>query len=167
MKYMLSALMLLFVLASVQDSFSEVTNKQMSAQVFEGEVIVNAPAEKVWAVLTNLEQFAGFMGFQWQSGNKTVSKVGDTARMKVWSDNATYFLTYADPNKELRLALEPDNASYICQKRWILTPQGDKTKVQLIDIYTESSPQSEESINSQIEGWNGHLAKLKEMAEGS
>jgi len=58
------------------------------------------------------------------------------------------------------------DASYICQKRWILTPEGDKTKVQLIDIYTESSQQSEESINSQIEGWNGHLAKLKEMAEG-
>jgi len=74
-------------------------------------------------------------------------------------------LTYAEPNKELRLALEPDNASYICQKRWILTPEGDQTKVQLIDIYTESSQQSKESINSQIEGWNGHLAKLKEMAE--
>jgi uncharacterized protein YndB with AHSA1/START domain len=165
MKYMLLALMLLFVLASVQDSFSEVTNKQISAQVFEGEVIVDAPPAKVWAVLTNLEQFTGFMGFEWQSGNKAISKVGDTARMKVWSDNTTYFLTYAEPNKELRLALEPDNASYICQKRWILTPEGDKTKVQLIDIYTESSPQSEESINSQIEGWNGHLAKLKEMAE--
>jgi len=166
MKYLLSALLILFVLLCVQDSFSEVTNKQMSAQVFEGEVIINAPPEKVWAVLTNLEQFAEFMDFEWQSGNKTVSKVGDTARMKVWSDNTTYFLTYAEPNKELRLALEPDNASYICQKRWILTPEGDKTKVQLIDIYTESSQQSEESINSQIEGWNGHLAKLKEMAEG-
>jgi len=106
----------------------------MSAQVFEGEVIINAPPEKVWAVLTNLEQFAGFMGFQWLSGSKTVSKVGDTARMKVWSDDTTYFLTYAEPNKELRLALEPDNASYICQKRWILTPEGDKMKVQLIDI---------------------------------
>ncbi len=85
--------------------------------------------------------------------------------MKVWSDDTTYFLTYAEPNKELRLALEPDNASYICQKRWILTPEGDKTKVQLIDIYTESAPQDEASIKSQIEGWNGHLAKLKEMAE--
>lgn len=165
MKYILSALLILSVLVSFQDSFAEVTNKQISAQVFEGEVLVNAPPEKVWAVLTNLEQFTGFMGFEWQSGNKTVSKVGDTARMKVWSDETTYFLTYADPNKELRLALEPDNASYFCQKRWILTLQGDKIKVQLIDIYTESSPQSEESINSQIEGWNGHLAKLKEMAE--
>jgi len=165
MKYVLSILLILFLVVSVQDSFSEVTNKQMSAQVFERQVIVNAPPEKIWAVLTNLEQFTGFMGFEWQSGNKTVSKVGDTARMKVWSDNTTYFLTYADPNKELRLALEPDNASYICQKRWILIPEGDKTKVQLIDIYTESGQQSEESINSQIEGWNGHLAKLMEMAE--
>ena len=165
MKYVLSILLILFLVVSVQDSFSEVTNKQMSAQVFERQVIVNAPPEKIWAVLTNLEQFTGFMGFEWQSGNKTVSKVGDTARMKVWSDNTTYFLTYADPNKELRLALEPDNASYICQKRWILIPEGEKTKVQLIDIYTESGQQSEESINSQIEGWNGHLAKLMEMAE--
>jgi uncharacterized protein YndB with AHSA1/START domain len=93
MKYILSALLILFVLVSVQDSFSEVTNKQMSAQVFEGEVLINAPPEKVWAVLTNLEQFTSFMGFEWQSGNKTVSKVGDTVRMKVWSDDTTYFLT--------------------------------------------------------------------------
>ena len=165
MKYMLSALLILFVLVSVQDSFSEVTNKQMSAQVFEGEILVDASPEKVWAVLTNLEQFTSLMGFEWQSGNKTVSKVGDTARMKVWSDDTTYFLTYAEPKKELRLALEPDNASYICQKRWILTPEGDQTKVQLIDIYTESAPQDEASIKAQVEGWNGHLAKLKEMAE--
>jgi hypothetical protein len=46
MKYLLSALLILFVLLCVQDSFSEVTNKQMSAQVFEGEVIINAPPEK-------------------------------------------------------------------------------------------------------------------------
>ena len=102
MKYLLSAVLILFVLISFQDSYSEVTNKQMSAQVFEGEVLVDAPPEKVRAVLTNLEQFTSFMGFEWQSGNKTVSNVGDTVRMKVWSDDTTYFLTYAEPKQRIK-----------------------------------------------------------------
>ena len=72
------------------------------------------------------------------SGKEKVGAVGDTARIKVWSDKTTYLLTYLDTNKELRFALEPDNASYICQKKWLLEPSGNKTILKLIDVYTEN-----------------------------
>lgn len=76
-------------------------------------------------------------------------------------------LTYADVNNELRFALEPDNASYICQKRWLLESNGKKTKLTLIDIYTESGKQSQESLDKQVADWEKKLAKLKELAEAS
>lgn len=164
MKKVFTVIALLLVTTAV--SFSQVTNTQMSAQVFEGEIVVDAPAEKVWNVLTDLKQFSEVMGFKWQSGKEKVSQVGDTARMQVWSDDTTYFLTYVEPGKELRLALEPDNASYICQKKWILVPEGEnKTKVILYDIYTESDKQSAEALQQQVDGWVEHLEKLKAMAE--
>ena len=92
--------------------------------------------------------------------------VGDTARMEVWSDPCTYLLTYVKPHQELRLALEPDNASYICQKRWLLSPaEGGGTQLHLIDRYTESGSQSAESLKSQVEAWENHLAQIKAAVE--
>jgi len=96
-----------------------------------------------------------------------VETVGDTARIKVWADETTYILTYLDTNKELQFALEPDNASYICQKKWLLEPSGNKTILKLIYVYTESGKQSQESLNQQSAEWEKKLAKLKALAEAS
>ena len=167
MRNMMSVLtgVLLTVALTARDSHGAVKNYPLGGQVFEGEVVVNAPPEKVWSVLTNLEQFCGFMDFQFLSGNRQVAVIGDSARMKVWGDQCTYLVTYAEAGRELRLALEPDNASYICQKRWVLSPEGETTRVRLIDRYSESAEQSEESLKAQVKGWERHLAGLREMAE--
>ena len=142
-----------------------VKNYPLAGQVFEGEIVIDAPPEKIWATLTNLKDFCAIMDFEFQSGKEQVAATGDTARMKVWSDACTYLVTYVATNKELRLAVEPDNASYICQKRWLLTPEGKSTRVRLIDRYTESGEQSAESLRQQVEAWKGSLAHLKAMAE--
>ncbi len=128
----------LFSLATIGTAYSAVENSPIGGQVFKGQVEINASADKVWALLTDLKTFTPAIGFEFLSGKQKVDAVGDTARIKVWSDNTTYLLTYIDPNKELRFALEPDNASYICQKRWLLDSNGKKTILKLIDIYTES-----------------------------
>lgn len=154
-------------LVTIGTSYSAVQNSTIGGQVFKGSVEINASAEKVWAVLTDLKTFTPAIGFEFLSGKEKVDAVGDTARIKVWSDNTTYLLTYADVNNELRFALEPDNASYICQKRWLLESNGKKTKLTLIDIYTESGKQSQESLDKQVADWEKKLAKLKELAEAS
>lgn len=154
-------------LVTIGTSYSAVQNSAIGGQVFKGSVEINASAEKVWAVLTDLQTFTPAIGFEFLSGKEKVDAVGDTARIKVWSDNTTYLLTYADVNNELRFALEPDNASYICQKRWLLESNGKKTKLTLIDIYTESGKQSQESLDKQVADWEKKLAKLKELAEAS
>ncbi len=148
-------------------SHSAVQNTSIGGQVFRGSIEINTSAEKVWAVLTDLKTFTPAIGFEFLSGKEKVGTVGDTARIKVWSDKTTYLLTYVDVNNELRFALEPDNASYICQKRWILESNGKKTKLTLIDIYTESGKQSQESLDKQVADWEKKLAKLKALAEAS
>ncbi|NIT14792.1 MAG: hypothetical protein GTN99_11320, partial [Candidatus Dadabacteria bacterium] len=95
----------LISLASISASNSAVLNSQIGGQVFKGSVEINAPADKVWAVLTDLKPFMQTLGFEFLSGKEKVGAVGDTARIKVWSDNTTYLLTYADVNNELRFAL--------------------------------------------------------------
>ena len=146
--------------------YAAVENKPIGGQRFTGEVLVNASPEKVWSVLTNSELLSETLDYQFISGKKRVQSVGDAARVKVWGDGCTYLLTYVDLNKELRLSLEPDNGSYICRCRWILTPAGKGTKVQVIEEYTESGTQSTESLQGQVEDWEKTLAELKEKAEG-
>ena len=140
MKFVIASVVLLFFLISPQLSVSQVTDTQAGAQEFEGEIMVDAPPEKVWDILVDLKNFSGVMGFKWQSGKDKVANVGDTARMRVWSDNTTYLLTFVEPGKE-------------------------KDDVVLYDIYTESGGQSEEALQQQIDAWQGHLEKLKSMAE--
>ena len=158
---------IIFSLVTIGTSYSAVENSQIGGQVFKGQIEINASADKVWAVLTDLKTFTEAIGFEFISGKEKVGTVGDTARIKVWADETTYILTYLDTNKELRFALEPDNASYICQKKWLLEPSGNKTILKLIDIYTESSKQSQESLNQQSAEWVKKLAKLKALAESS
>ena len=161
-------LLLGFVLSTQTTANAEkgvVENYPLAGQVFEGEIVIDASPEKIWATLTNLKDFCAIMDFEFQSGKEQVAAVGDVARMKVWSDPCTYLVTYVATHKELRLALEPDNASYICQKRWLLTPEGKSTRVHLIDRYTESGEQSAESLRQQAEAWQGYLGRLKAMAE--
>lgn len=148
-------------------SFSVVQNSPIGGQVFTGNIEIDAPAEKVWAILTDLKTLTEAIGFEFISGKDKVSAVGDTARIKVWSDNTTYLLTYMDANNELRFALEPDNASYLCQSRWLLESSGTKTLLTVIDTYTESAEQSKESLDSQAAKWEKNLAKIKALAEAS
>ncbi len=70
-------------------------------------------------------------------------------------------------NNELRFAVGPDNASYICQKRWLLESSGGKTTLTLIDIYTESGEQSQESLDQQVADREKKPARLKAIAEAS
>ena len=140
MKFVLSAVALPFFLISPLFPVSQVPSTQTGAQVFEGEIMVDAPPEKVWDIFTDLKKFSEVMGFKWQSGKEKVSNAGDTARMRVWSDDTTYLLTFVEPGKE-------------------------KVAVVLYDIYTKSGGQSEEELQQQIDAWQGHLEKLKSMAE--
>jgi hypothetical protein len=146
--------------------FAQVTNKKLTGQNFVGEVTINATPQVIWAVLTDLPKFSSVMGIEYKGAAKKLEKVGDNAPVKFGGDAGTWILVYAKPGSELRYSWEPDNGSYLCQERWILTPAGKATKVSYEDRYTESGPQTAEAIAEQIKSYNQALAKLKALCEG-
>jgi len=147
-------------------SFAQVTNKKLTGQDFTGEVIINAGPQAVWAVLTDLQKFSGVMGLEYKGVAKKMEKVGDNAPVKFAGDTGSWILTFVKPGSELRYSWEPDNASYLCQERWLLTASGKGTKVWYEDRYTESGPQTAEAIAEQIKSYNQALTRLKTLCEG-
>lgn len=109
-------LILLLLFTSFSVAGAQVSNKKLGAQSFAGEIAINANPQAVWAVLTDVAKLSKAMGFEYQGAAKLV-KVSDHAQIKVWGDNCGLTLIYAKPGAELRFALDPENASYICQER--------------------------------------------------
>lgn len=163
MRNILLACVLVLTLAAA--SSAQVANKKLGAQSFVGEVTINASPQTVWAVLTDVAKLSKAMGFEY-SGAAKFAKVGDHAQVKIWGDNCGLTLIYAKPAAELRFAIDPENASYICQERWLLTPAGSGTKLSLDERYTESGPQTAEDIAAQVKSFNEALARLKAACEG-
>lgn len=159
----LASLSLLLISTSL---FAQVTNKKLTGQDFTGEIIINASPQAVWAVLTDLQKFSGIMGIEYNGAAKKMEKVGDNAPVKFGGDIGAWILVYAKAAAELRYAWEPDNGSYLCQERWLLTPSGKSTKVSYEDRYTESGAQTAAAIAEQIKSYNQALAKLKAICEG-
>ncbi len=162
MKHTLLILFLLTALFSI--SSAQVTNKKLGAQSFAGEITISANPQAVWTVLTDVAKLSKAMGFEY-SGATKLAKAGDHAQIKVWGDNCGLTLLYAKPATELRFALDPENASYICQERWLLVPADSGTKVSLDERYTESGPQTAADLAAQVKSFDEALARLKTICE--
>jgi hypothetical protein len=106
---------------------------------------VKAPAVKVWTVVTSWEGFGVLTGFKPTGPEKSFSKVGDSVAAQVWEDKGRLVVTELVPGKELRVAWEPANASYLCAKRVVLTAAGGGTKVEYWDRYTDDQPNADET----------------------
>jgi len=154
--------LLLFISSSIN---SQIINQSITAQGFSGEIIVDASPDQVWEVLTDVTQLAEICGYEYIGGAKTFAKVGDEAQVKVWGDVGSFMLVRMNNESELRFNLDPENGSYICGCRWRLSKSGDGTKIWFEERYTESSPQTKEELNAQVNDFNKSLEKLKEKAE--
>lgn len=161
-----SKLILGFMLIfSTQSIFSQTINKPINGQSFRGDITINAKPEQVWQILTNGDQLIELMDYTYISGAKTFAKIGDAAQVKVWDDACGFMVVRSDKNKELRLNLDPENGSYICNCRWTMSKSGKGTKLLYVERYTESDSQTAEAIASQVKEANERLKKLKTLAE--
>jgi hypothetical protein len=157
----LAAIALLPALATGQ-----VKNTALGAQKFSGSIHIEAAPKAVWAVLTDATKICGILGYEWKGGAKKLENLGDNTIANAMGDEGRVFLTAKKPLSELRLAWEPENASYICQERWILKPMGKGTHVTYESRYTESGPQPKEALAQQEKELGSMLEKLKKALEG-
>jgi len=116
--------------------------EQVSVVRLVADTEVAAPSEKVWAYMTTGKNLVTWCPY-WKSAKNAevkITKVGDVLDFKdTWDNGGQSIVTYLDRNKEIRLAHEPTNGSYICQAKLILIPAGAKTKIQYTEQYTDES----------------------------
>ncbi|HMU44598.1 MAG TPA: SRPBCC domain-containing protein [Ignavibacteriaceae bacterium] len=154
-----------FLIGSTFNSLPQVMNSSLPGQQFKGSIFINAPADKIWNLLTDVKKHSAIMGSEYLGGAKTFSKVGENARLKEMGDEGTLFLSFIKHNSEIRYSWEVDGGSYLCQERWLLTTENKGTKVTFIERYTESGKQSSEELSKQTAYFNEAINRLKKMSE--
>lgn len=159
--------MLFMVGCSDTPANAQIENTPITGQHFQGKVTVEASKEKAWNVIADANQLFGLLNYKYLSGTQKFSKAGDVSRLEDWGDEGTFVLTKAMTNSELRFGFEPDNGSYFCAQKWMISQNGDQTTINFELNYTESGPQTKESIINQANFYKDMLIKLKAVIEGS
>lgn len=103
---------------------------------------VAAPPTRVWEVLTTARGFSTLTGVDISTPDRARSfaRVGDHMSARVWTDTGRVVVTHIAPGRELRVAWEPGNASYVCAKRIVLRPRGKTTEIEYLDRYSDDQP---------------------------
>ena len=163
LKHILSSF---FLLGLFICSCAQVSHEQISAQKFLGEIEINASQEVIWNVITDSKKVAEVLGYEFLgTAIVKLEKIGHHSSMKVWEDKGQLIVIYVKEGKELRFAWTPDNASYICEERWLLKSTENGTMVTYSVTYTDSGSQSAEDIKAQVNNHTKNLGKLKSMCE--
>ncbi len=116
--------------------------KQVPTVRLHAQAVVNAPPAAIWAYMTGGKNFVTWCPMWKSSKNAAASltKVGDVLDYSdQWGNGGRSVVTYIVRNKEIRVAHEPTNGSYMCQAKLVLEPQGRGTMVQYWEQYTDES----------------------------
>lgn len=134
------------------------------------EVEVAAPAARVWEQVTVGRNLVTWCP-EWKSERNAtarLSAVGDVLDYRdAWGNGGRSVVTYLVARKELRVAHEPDDGSYICQARMVLTPTPRGTRVRWIESYTDESAAKDRDATAQktLRAMHESLTQLKASAE--
>ena len=131
--------------------------------------VAAAPAA-VWAQLTTGKSMVTWCPYWKAEGNTKVNltKVGDVLDYTdAWGNNGRSIVTYLAKDKELRVAHEPTDGSYLCQAKIVLEPAGKGTKIHYWEMYTdESEPKDRDATAKKTETeMMNTLAALKKSSE--
>jgi len=136
----------------------------------EIETAINAAPADVWLHLTSGKSLVGWCPYWKSEANSkvSISKVGDVLEFKDdWGNTGRSIITFVRKPQEIRIAHEPADGSYICQSKFVLEPEGGKTRVVYVEQYTdESEPEDFEATAEQMETqMRKTLATLKKTVE--
>jgi len=115
------------------------------------EAQVAAPPSAVWAQLTQGKNLVTWCPMWKAPANAKVSlaRVGDVLDFTDdWGNGGRSVVTYLAKDKEIRVTHEPNNGSYMCQARLVLSPAGGGTKLSWTDSYTDDGALKDQQANS-------------------
>lgn len=116
---------------------------------------VAASAEQVWGYMTSGKNLVTWCPY-WKSPDNAkidIGSVGDVMDFTDdWGNGGRSIVTFLDAPRELRVAHEPNDGSYMCQARFTLEATEAGTKVRYVEQYTdESAPKELESTAATME----------------
>ncbi len=128
---------------------------------------VKAPPARVWAALTSVKGFCALTGFTPDAASKgrAFARLGDHAKAGIWSDRGTLVVTGWAPMKKLRVAWEPENASYICEKRILIAKTAAGTSLEILDRYSDDQPTVDETARKSAEETGRALEAFRVLVE--
>ncbi|MDZ4805891.1 MAG: SRPBCC family protein [Candidatus Eisenbacteria bacterium] len=108
----------------------------------EATSTIAAKPDAVWKWMTQGKNLVTWCPVWKSDANQKVDlkKVGDTLDFTdQWGNGGRSIVTFLAEKKELRVAHEPADGSYLCQSRVILTPAGSGTNVKWVEQYSDAS----------------------------
>jgi len=116
--------------------------KEIPTVCLQTEITIAAAPSRVWAFVTKGKDLVTWCPM-WKSENNSkasLTKVGDVLDYTdQWGNGGRSIVTYLVPEKEIRVAHEPNDGSYMCQAKLTLTAKGTSTLVQYSEQYTDAS----------------------------
>lgn len=126
-----------FVLVS-----SALAAEEITAVRYQVAKEIKAPPAKVWMHLTSGKSLVAWCPMWKKDTNQsaTLGKVGDSIDFTdEYGNGGRSVVTFIAKEKEVRVAHEPANGSYICQARIMIEPTAAGTRVTLVEQYTDGS----------------------------
>ena len=135
------------------------------------ETTIAAAPDAVWKSLTEGQSLVTWCPVWKSEGNKKVklTKVGDVLDFTdEYGNGGRSVVTYLEAGKELRVAHEPNDGSYVCQAKITLVPDGGATKVMYTEQYTdEQDAAAADATAAKTEaGMQQTLAALRRSVQG-
>ena len=130
--------------------------KQVPVVRLHSTIEVAASPAAVWAFLTTGKNMVTWCPVWKSQANAKINlaKVGDVLDFTdEWGNNGRSVVTHLVKEKELRVAHEPNDGSYMCQAKIVLTPSAKGTTVHYYEQYTdESKPEDLQATAKKTEG---------------
>jgi uncharacterized protein YndB with AHSA1/START domain len=137
----------LIIAGSAAGEMSEISTVRLSA-----EIQTDASPDVVWKALTTGSSLVTWCPY-WTSpanGEAQLDAVGDVLVFTdEWGNGGQSVVTFLDPGRELRVAHEPTDGSYMCQAKLMLTPGEHGTAITYIEQYTDESSAEDREATAQ------------------
>lgn len=126
--------------------------KQIVTARLHSQIHIDASAPAIWNYATRGRNFDEWMPMWNQPRNARINlvAVGNWLRfVDDWNNKGRSVVTYLSRNKEVRLANDPEDGSFMCQVKLTLDLDGVGTIVHLYEQYTDESAPSEFNTTAQ------------------
>jgi uncharacterized protein YndB with AHSA1/START domain len=118
-----------------------VSVSKMALVTVDGSIEVGAPAARVWAALTDADKVRSWCPL-WRKAPavaRPLTTLGASIAFEdEYGNTGKSVVIFVDPAHELRVAHVPDNGSYLCQTKFVLSGKGSATVIRATEQYSDA-----------------------------